>query len=162
MKTIVITLSKTFPRTHSRSGEPTDFSLYLGYGLNLTEDGMKLCRHKIHTVRTNLPLWQKRISEVQSGQAVLSIREWTGKPYRSHQRELARLAASDGVGVQALKLTDLMQPTFIDGEKVELPDLALHDGLSFSDWYDWFRKVDLTQPLAIIHFTKFRYGKAKD
>ena len=161
MKTIVIILSKTFPRTHSRSGEPTNFSLYLCYGLNLTEDGMKLCSHKIHTVRTNLPLWQKRISEVQNGQAVLSIREWTGKPYRSRQRELARLTASDGIGVQALKLTDLMRPILIDGEKVELPDLARHDGLSFSDWYYWFRKVDLTQPLAIIHFTKFRYGKAK-
>ena len=130
--------------------------------MNLTEDGLKICRHKIHTVRTNLPLWEKRISEIQSGQAVLSIREWTGRPYGSPQKELARLTGSDGVGVQALKLKDLFSSTVIDGEKVELPDLAAHDGLSFSDWYDWFRKVELRQPMAIIHFTKFRYGKTSD
>lgn len=162
MKTFVLTLSNAFPKTHIRYGEQTEFDYLLKNGLTLTEEGLNFCRHKIHTVRTNLPLWQKRISEVQKGQAVLSIREWTGKPYRSRQRELARLTASDGVGVQVLNLSDLMRPTLIDGEKVELPVLASHDGLSFSDWYYWFRKVDLTQPLAIIHFTKFRYGKAKD
>lgn len=136
MKTFVITLSKTFPRTHIHSGRETNFAHLLGNGLNLTEDGLKICRHKIHTVRTNLPLWEKRISEIQSGQAVLSIREWTGRPYGSPQKELARLTGSDGVGVQALKLKDLFSSTVIDGEKVELPDLAAHDGLSFSDWYD--------------------------
>lgn len=162
MKTFVITLSKTFPRTHIHSGRETNFAHLLGNGLNLTEDGLKICRHKIHTVRTNLPLWEKRISEIQSGQAVLSIREWTGRPYGSPQKELARLTGSDGVGVQALKLKDLFSSTVIDGEKVDLPDLAAHDGLSFSDWYDWFRKVDLRQPMAIIHFTKFRYGKKSD
>ena len=162
MKTFVLTLSTAFPITHPRSGEQTEFGYLLKNGLTLTGESLNYCRHKIHTVRTNLPLWQKRISEVQNGQAVLSIREWTGKPYGSPQKELARLTASDGVGVQALKFTDLMQPTLINGEKVELPDLARHDGLSFSDWYYWFRKVDLTQPLAIIHFTKFRYGKARD
>lgn len=133
MKTFVITLSKTFPRTHIHSGRETNFAHLLGNGLNLTEDGLKICRHKIHTVRTNLPLWEKRISEIQSGQAVLSIREWTGRPYGSPQKELARLTGSDGVGVQALKLKDLFSSTVIDGEKVELPDLAAHDGLSFSD-----------------------------
>lgn len=71
MKTFVITLSKTFPRTHIHSGRETNFAHLLGNGLNLTEDGLKICRHKIHTVRTNLPLWEKRISEIQSGQAVL-------------------------------------------------------------------------------------------
>ena len=162
MKTFVITLSKTFPKTHIQSGRETNFAQLLDNGLNLTEDGLKNCRHKIHTVRTNLPLWEKRISEIQSGQAVLSIREWMGVPYRSPQKELARLTGSDGVGIQALKLENLLSPTIIDGEKVELSDLAAHDGLSFSDWYDWFRTVDLKQPLAIIHFTKFRYGKTNE
>ena len=162
MKTFVITLSKTFPRTHIHSGRKTYFAHLLNNGLNLTEDGLKICRHKIHTIRTNLPLWEKRISEIQRGQAVLSIREWTGIPYRSHQKELARLTGSDGVGIQVLKLENLSSPTVIDGEKVELSDLAAHDGLSLSDWYDWFRNVDLRQPMAIIHFTKFRYGKTND
>ena len=162
MKTFVITLSKTFPRTHIHSGRKTYFAQLLNNGLSLTEEGLKICRHKIHTVRTNLPLWEKRISEIQRGQAVLSIREWTGIPYRSPQKELARLTGSDGVGIQVLKLENLLNPTVIDGEKVELSDLAAHDGLSLSDWYDWFRNVDLRQPMAIIHFTKFRYGKTSD
>lgn len=150
MKTYVITLSEKFPTKHPRKGQETAFGRSFLNG------------KKIHTIRGNFPLWEKRLKEVQEGRAVLSIREWTGKPYRSRQRELARLTAADSVGVQALKLSDMMRPTLIDGEMVELPDLAKHDGLSFSDWYYWFRKVDLTQPLAIIHFTKFRYGKAKD
>ena len=162
MKTFVITLSKTFPRTHIHSGRKTYFAQLLNNGLSLTEEGLKICRHKIHTVRTNFPLWEKRISEIQRGQAVLSIREWTGIPYRSHQKELARLTGSDGVGIQVLKLENLYSPTVIDGEKVELSDLAAHDGLSLSDWYDWFRNVDLRQPMAIIHFTKFRYGKTNE
>ena len=146
MKTFVIILSKKFPRTHIHSGRETYFANSLGNGM------------KIHTVRANLPLWKKRIIEIQSGNAVLSIREWSGKPYGSPQKELARLSASDGVGVQPLKLENLLNSTVIDGEKVELTDLAAHDGLSLSDWYDWFRKVDLTQPMAIIHFTNYRYG----
>lgn len=162
MKTFVITLSKTFPRTHIHSGRETHFAHLLGNGLNLTEDGLKNCRHKIHTVRTNLPLWEKRISEIQRGQAVLSIREWTGRPYGSPQKELARLTCSDGVGIQVLKLENLLSPAVIGGEKVELHDLAAHDGLSFTDWFYWFIKVDFRQPMAIIHFTKFRYGGSKE
>ena len=150
MKTYVIILSEKFPTTHPRKGQETEFGRSFLNG------------KKIHTVRTNLPLWEKRISEIQRGQAVLSIREWTGRPYGSHQKELARLTGSDGVGIQVLKLENLYSPTVIDGEKVELSDLAAHDGLSLSDWYDWFRNVDLRQPMAIIHFTKFRYGKTND
>lgn len=147
MKTYVIILSKTFPKSHPRSGQETGFGLSFMSG------------QKIHTVRGNYPLWEKRLEEVQKGTAVLSVREWTGTPYRSPQRELARLIAADGVGIQALKLKDLMSSTVIDGEKVELPDLAAHDGLSFSDWYYWFRKVDFRQTMVIIHFTKFRYER---
>lgn len=147
MKTYVIILSEKFPTTHPRKGQETEFGRSFLNG------------KKIHTIRGNFPLWEKRLKEVQEGRAVLSIRQWTGAPYRSPQKELARLTGSNGVGVQALKLKDLFSSTVIDGEKVELPDLAAHDGLSFSDWYDWFRKVDLRQPMAIIHFTKFRYGR---
>lgn len=64
MKTFVITLSKTFPRTHIHSGRETNFAHLLGNGLNLTEDGLKICRHKIHTVRTNLPLWEEDTEKV--------------------------------------------------------------------------------------------------
>ena len=61
-----------------------------------------LNKKKIHTIRANFPLWEKRIKEVQEGRAVLSIRQWTGEPYRSKQVEIVRLAAEGGVGVQKL------------------------------------------------------------
>ena len=112
---------------------------------------------KIHTLRGNLPLWEKRIAQIQNGEAVLSVRQWTGKPYRSKQVELARLTAEDGVGIQELRLTDLSRPTAINGRRVELPDLARNDGLSFDDWFHWFKGYDLSKPLGIIHFTGFRY-----
>lgn len=34
---------------------------------------------------------------------------------------------------------------------------AANDGLSLSDWREWFKGYDLTKPMAIIHFTPFRY-----
>ena len=36
--------------------------------------------------------------------------------------------------------------------------IAKNDGLSFSDFCDWFR-VRTPEPMAIIHFTGFRYNK---
>ncbi|MFK2086509.1 hypothetical protein ACIXFK_17260 [Bacteroides fragilis] len=145
MKTYVITLSEKFPTTHTRKGQETDFRRLFLNG------------NKIHTIRANFPLWEKRIAQIQKGEAVLSVRQWTGKPYQSKQVEIARLTAEDGVGIQELKLTDLSRPTTINGQRIELPLLAQNDGLSFNDWFNWFIGYDLSKPLAIIHFTKFRY-----
>ena len=44
MKTYVLTLSKSFPRTHARTGEPTEFREKL------------LKKGKIHTIRANYEL----------------------------------------------------------------------------------------------------------
>ena len=38
-----------------------------------------------------------------------------------------------------------------------LIDLAKNDGLSLDDFKAWFKSYDLSQPMAIIHFTSFRY-----
>lgn len=35
--------------------------------------------------------------------------------------------------------------------------LARNDGLTLEDWREWFRGYDLSKPMAVIHFTKFRY-----
>lgn len=145
MKTYVIILSETFPTTHPRKGQETEFGRSFLNG------------KKIHTIRGNFSLWEKRIAQIQKGEAVLSVRQWTGKPYQSKQVEIARLTAEDGVGIQELKLTDLSRPTTINGQRIELPLLAQNDGLSFNDWFNWFIGYDLSKPLAIIHFTKFRY-----
>lgn len=158
IKTYVLTLSKFFPSTHIRKGEPTSFRDAFNAGQVFNRGSAYLYRHpKKHTIRSNYPLWLKRITEVQAGKAVLSVRQWTGKPYRSPQEEIAILTNEDGLGIQELKMIDLFRPTTINGNRVELPDLAANDGLSFNDWYDWFKSYDLKQPMAIIHFTKFRY-----
>lgn len=166
MKTYVITLSQVFPTWHKRAGEPTKFRAAFLSGQTCSKCKKRnhaMCTSecfsglKIHTIRANYPLWLKRITEVQAGKAVLSVRQWTGKPYRSPQEEIAILTNEDGLGIQELKMIDLFRPTTINGNRVELPDLAANDGLSFNDWYDWFKSYDLKQPMAIIHFTKFRY-----
>lgn len=147
MKTFVITLSERFPTTHPRKGQKTDF------------ERLFLNGNKIHTIRANFPLWEKRIKEIQEGRAVLSVRRWTGVPYRSPQRELQRLTAEDGVGVQRLSFSHEIIGFEIDGRgyRVSLDNLSKNDGLSLHDWEEWFKGTDLSKPLAVIHFTKFRY-----
>jgi hypothetical protein len=44
----------------------------------------------------------------------------------------------------------------IEGKKVNWEDIAKNDGLSFEDFCEWF-KVRTSSPMAIIHFTDFRY-----
>lgn len=150
MKTYVLTLSKVFPKNHKRAGEPTDFEL-------LFKDNNYF--DKIHTIRANYPLWEQRISEIQAGRAVLSVRQWTGNPYRSKQVEIASLTADDGVGIQKLSFSREMLSFEIDDKGFAIPEdlLAENDGLSLEDWIDWFKGYDLDKPMAIIHFTKFRY-----
>ena len=157
MKTYVITLSRHFLANHKRAGEETHFKEKFLLGQGLTDyDTPSMA--KIHTVRANYPLWEKRIKEVQDGRAALSIRQWTGKPYRSKQVEIAMLTAENGVGVQKLEFYNntlgLCHIGIVYQRKYEL---AHNDGLSFEDWEEWFKGYDLSKQLAIIHFTKFRY-----
>lgn len=163
IKTYVLTLSTVFPVGHSRAGSPTYFKekvtakefpviIEHRHGHSTIINGRKL-----HTIRANYPLWEARFTEIQRGEAVLSIRQWSCAPYRSKQVEIARLSSEDGIGIQLLKLTDLTNPTCINGRQVDLPSLAFNDGLNYGDWQEWFKGYDLTQPLAIIHFTKYRY-----
>lgn len=156
MKTYVLTISRTFPAYHPRRVEETGFVEKIKAG------------EKLHTIRGNLALWQNRIAEVQAGTAVLSLRYWEGKPYNSPQVEFARLTAKDGVGVQLVYI-DLSIPNIpsfhpkyltrdIDGFPL-VGSIPMNDGLSVEDFAEWFikGKYDLSQPMAIIHFTPFRY-----
>ena len=99
-------------------------------------------------------------SYTMRGNGTLTITKFDWSGYQKNT-DIVIPQMIDGYNVTAIGDLAFSQGD-VDVEKVELPDLAAHDGLSFSDWYDWFRKVDLKQPLAIIHFTKFRYGKTKD
>lgn len=163
IKTYVLTLSTAFPVGHSRAGSPTyfkekvtakEFPVIIEHsaGHSTIINGRKL-----HTIRANYPLWEARFREIQRGEAVLSIRQWSGAPYRSKQVEIAQLSSEDGIGIQLLKLADLTNPTYINGQQVDLLSLAFNDGLNYRDWQEWFKEYDLSQPLAIIHFTNYRY-----
>lgn len=167
MKTYVITLSKRFPSGHMRAGELTFFHEALANALYDTEATLvvddeedistQIFDRKIHTIRANYPLWAKRIAEVERGEACLSIRQWTGKPYRSKQVEIAKLTKKNGVGIQKVELTNDLAECITGGRHYSYVDIARNDGLHPADWLDWFKGYELTQPMAIIHFTDFRY-----
>ncbi len=144
-KTYVLTLSEFFPKTHSKAGMPTNFK----------EKFLK--KEKLHTIRANYPLWEKRIRDVQDGRAILSIRQWTGKPYASKQVEFALLTKDSGVGIQRVEFTNDLAECVIEGNHHSYVYVAKNDGLRPDDWLDWFSGYDFSKPLAIIHFTKFRY-----
>lgn len=147
MKTFVLTVSKQFPKTHKRSGQSTGFVESIKK--LFTVDG-----NKIHTIRSNFDLWSKRAEQINSGQAVLSIRYWSDKPYRSKQIEICVL---EKIGIE--KLDDPTNFVFapINGAAFNWNDVAKNDGLSFDDFDEWF-KVRQSDPMAIIHFTNFRYN----
>ena len=151
MKKYIITLSKFFLTQHIRAGEETGF-----------KDSF-LKGKKVHTIRANYNLWEARIKEVQEGKAVLSIRQWSGLPYRSKQDEITELSKEDGVGIQKLTFNKDSNGEFfledfdIDGKYIDFDKLAANDGLLTEDWYRWFKKYDLSKPMAVIHFTSFRY-----
>ena len=161
----VLILSKTFPATHPRKGEQTEFGLALKNTLDfwrhdLAPLDMLFC--KLHTIRANYLLWKKRFEKIERGEACLSIRQWEGKPRHSKTIEIARLTKEDGIGLQKLEFeTDAICPLYhpiIDGKpRCEAETLAANDGLCFVDWQCWFDQYDLSQPMAIIHFSKFRY-----
>lgn len=131
MKTFVIMLSKVFPKGHRREGEPTGFKEKLLFG------------DKIHTIRSSYGLWKKRIEEVQKGDAIISVRQWEGLPYRSRQREIFRFTRFHEIGIERLSIWDLAHAGTIGSQIVELPFLAKNDGLGFNDFYSWFRKIHL-------------------
>ena len=161
MKTYVITLSQQFPAKHPRKGDPTNFNAQLlnavwrahNMSVGFPQFGMKL-----HTVRANFELWSKRFKQIDAGKAILSIRYWTGKPYHSKQMEICKLTKKDGIGLQKLQYfhRSLFYPS-VEGTPNECNTIAANDGLRLNDWKDWFKSYDLSKPLAIIHFTPFRY-----
>ena len=180
MITYVLILSQSFPFSHRRAGEPTYFLEKMHNALT----GQDFCLHitgmdnsygcttlwcetirekKLHTIRANYDLWAKRFEKIAAGKAVLSIRQWVGKPYGkdSTQQEIALLTKDDGIGIQRLEFEngDIWHP-LVGGRSSYCPsEIAANDGLSQTDWMDWIRNYDLSKPMVIIHFTNFRYNR---
>lgn len=158
MKTYVLMISSKFSKTHPRAGGPTYFKEKIitavrGY----KNDGGNFL--KLHTIRGNYDLWAKRFEKINKGEACLSIREWTDKPYRSKQKEIINLTREDGIGLQSLRMTPL--GWFINDCDSDFTseDFAKNDGLTLKEFSYWFRdqiSIDM-EPMAVIHFTKHRY-----
>lgn len=147
MKTYVLTISEFFPKTHSKAGLPTGF-------INAISN-----KSKKHTIRGNFELWKKRFEKINKGEACLSVRCWTGKPYNSPQKEVFNLTKTDGIGIEKLEFDDYLYSFLITNKRFSFvdADLPKNDGLTRDDFEEWFKKYDLSKPMAIIHFTSFRY-----
>lgn len=124
-------------------------------------------KSKVHTIRGNYNLWKKRFDEIDNGNAVLSVRYWSGKPYRSNQIERFVFNRHEGIGIERIILN---HNNVVDGDCVIIGDrvfdkdickvLSNQDGLSLFDFNEWFSKYDKTKEMAIIHFTDFMYGNS--
>ena len=140
-KTYVLTLSRVFPKTHPNAGINTGFEEAIGMGI------------KIHTIRGNYPLWEKRIAKINEGKAVLSVRCWQNEPYRSKQIKLFEF---DEIGIQKAEFKEDGLHIWDVPYIVDYVEVALNDGLMLEHFEDWFTPRP-TEAMAIIHFTDFRY-----
>ena len=155
-------LSREFPKTHPKAGQPTDFK-------EKKEAGIKK-----HTIRGNVELWEYRAKEINAGRAELSVRQWSGKPYErgSHQIEIARHTC---LGTQRVSLRYKynskrgyhlpISSKVTDSNGVQkvigLDRLAANDGLSVEDFKEWFsfegKNLKGVIYGVILHFTDMRY-----
>ena len=147
-KQIVLMISKKFLAYHTKKGLPTDFEAKIK------------SKEKVHTIRANYELWKKKIDEVKSGKAELVLKQWSGLPYRTKQEKLFIYDKDDNIDVSKLTFSEEKGFVINDEVFVSAEVLAKNDGLSIQDFQDWF-KVFPTEPMAIIHFTGFRYVGCK-
>lgn len=155
IKTHFLMVSEVFPAYHPKKGKSTSFRYMINEAL-MPDLNSLIIGKKLHTLRENYTYWEKIINEVLAGEAVLSLRVWAGKPYYSSHIEFKQLDSSSGLGIQKLEHPDNFVYATIDGKKYDWADVANNDGLNFLDFCDWF-KVRKPDPMAVIHFTKFRY-----
>ena len=169
-------VSRNFPTTHPKKGQNTWFREQIMLSLKPELDSFKkigiglyeYCTDKkLHTCRANYPLWEKRMKEVQEGRAVIELFYWEDKPYNSKQIVFAVLDKDSGCGVQELDMSiflshsmgfiNLKELTFSGSKEIDIKTLAKNDGLSLEDFKAWFKGYNLSDSMAIIHFTSFRY-----
>ncbi len=149
LKTYVITVSVNFPKKGKCKPEQTGFKSKILSGL------------KRHTIRQNYKFWKKRIDEINKGNAILSVRQWSGLPYRSEQIEIKQFNQNE-LGYQRVVVLDEAVDVsiktdegynFLSDKKIK--KLAENDGLTLKQFRDWFKKGCLDG--IIIHWTPLRY-----
>lgn len=164
-------VSRTFPANHPKAWQPTYFVEKINNAIGDTEscnvvvharNGVLDIWPKIHTCRGNYLRWVNIMQEVQAGKAVIDLYYWDGQPYGKgvNQVVFATLDKNSGCGVQELSFDDYLINWgcgIVDGIAIDIESIASNDGLSLEDFKAWFKNVDLNEPMAIIHFTSFRY-----
>lgn len=162
IKTYVLMVSTKFPAYHFLNGEPTLFIEKIASG------------EKTTSIRSNYELWRKRFEKINKGEAVLSVRSWEGNPYRSKQIKHFLFTKDDGIGLQKIIIKDWFRELYYSFQIDDkfFPEkglcytslreyyanlIANNDGLDFNHFKKWFKPYDLSKPMAIIHFTSFRY-----
>lgn len=149
-KTVVLMLSRVFPRKHISAGKETRFKEKLYQG------------SKIHTIRGNYEMWKHNVEKITEGRFFLSLRQWSGMPYRSKQVEIKE---TKNVGYERISMSyDPEKGTVkavINGKPfADVRKLAENDGLKWNEFVDWFFGQGTGRTLfqgVIIHFTDFRY-----
>lgn len=145
----VVTLSKKFFAQHYRAGEETEFKTKLNDG------------RKLHTCRSNYEYWKAKIAKLQETGGILSVRQWSEKPYRSPQ-EIIKDIPADIIGVQKLELrrtkivanhyaegiekplitiAEYEYTATVDGVNIPVELLAENDGLTPEEYKAWFAPV---------------------
>lgn len=136
----VLTVSRNFLKGHPRAGQPTYFVKQILEG------------KKLHTIRAN------EKGAFKDGETI-SLRWWSGKPYRSSQVEFMQVR----IGIQSVRIVYCSNGlrAFVDGKKIWAEDLVEADGLSRADFINWFFTPGKYGEFRgdIIHFTDFRYAK---
>lgn len=166
-----VMLSNTFFPQHPKAGEPTGFKEKVKNGT------------KRHTCRCNYEYWKDRIARLQERGGVLSIRQWSGKPYqKGSTTEIIMDVPASMVEVQQLVMVrrradGYVYSALVDGKPVDIVTLAKNDGLTLDDFKAFFnpvfddyeKQVELQKDgeviiptetalkFAVIHFTTFRY-----
>lgn len=144
----VITFSRVFPKYHPKAGQPTYFvekvykSLFimkcvppeLATDFNFAVMNDENYKAKHHTIR-NGNRW--KVGDK------FSPRVWSGKPYNSKQ-----IILSDDVKIEKIfnikiEVEGNFHTAYIDGKNVNqetMEIVAMNDGLSLSELYNWFNK----------------------
>ena len=154
-KCYVLMVSRYFAKDHIRAGAETFFVEKIFKARKKPVPYVTI-DPKLHTVRLNYELWEKRFKEIDAGTAYLSLRYWLDKPYKSPQEEFLRLDNTHGIGIQKLGFS---LGVFIDDvdSDVGIHHIAKNDGLEWEDFKSWFGDVKYDSEYVIIHFTDFRY-----
>ena len=135
MKTYVLIVSRNFPKKHPAAGESTYFVESILNGTKTT------------TIRGNYKYWCNIVDQVNAGNAILSIRYWSGKPYASKQVAFAKCINLNTKvvfitnGINGFEITVDDEYTYY----TEQSEIIKHEGFKKSShFYDWFPQEEFS------------------